>query len=281
MTVYLLLRAHDTGGPGWLDVDTARELLTSEGSPWCIVGWRRLRQILAAGDGIFWNRDDRRVWLMSPDKTATALGCGRLRGYPVMLPIKPLLAGIKSIRRHFYAAYDSGRRSENPISLASLAGITGVSVRSQTTYNQELKRRTQRTSEITDLPYTHENIYERSRQNNAPVFPFKDWEGRRGEAGTTYCANRIADTRQRMHKQAPKGRLRKINRKIDPVIKPQRGNSRTVNVTYHPDEFAAAKASCRDSSINRRYPDKPRFQPNASRRSKWQGTRFYRVITAC
>ena len=55
--IYLLLTHLDPQGRGWLSVDHARSQLTGSSSPLRVCGWRRLRQILHQGEGIFWERD--------------------------------------------------------------------------------------------------------------------------------------------------------------------------------------------------------------------------------
>jgi hypothetical protein len=74
--------------------------------------------------------------------------------------------------------------------------------------------------------------------------------------------------------------MRKINRKIDLVTKPQRGNLRKVSRTIHLDAVAATKAFNSDPTIDRIWPEPTRLQPKATRRSKWQGVGIYGAITA-
>jgi hypothetical protein len=281
MRVYLLLLAYIASGSGIIDIGDVRSLLTGKRSPWRVIGWRRLRQVLSAGDGVFWDRrTSDRLWLRSPDKIAWALDCGRFQGLPVAMEAKSLLGGIALVRAHFSTSYESGRRGDKPISQAALADITGVSVRSQYNYNQLLKRRTRKNIVVTGLPFTTENIQELSFKHNRPIFCFTDWKGKRGQSGAKTCAYQIADTRSSSHEQAPKGRIRKINRKIDLVTKPQRGNLRKVSRTIHRDAVAATKAFNSDPTIDRIWPEPTSLQPKATRRSKWQGVGVYGAITA-
>ena len=281
MRVYLLIRAMDQAGRGWVDIGDMRRLFTGKRSQWRIYKSERgLRGILAQGEGIFWNRTDDRLWLHMPARIAQALGCGRLVGLPVAMPVRSLLANIGLVRAHFFASYESGRRSENPISQAALADITGVSIKSQYNYNQLLKRRSRQNNVVTGLDYNHENIYALSKKHNRPIACFKDWLGKRGPAGAKYCQYRIADSRQSIHTQAPKGRTQKINRKIDLVSILEQGNDWEVIRTIHPDAVEAAKAFNRDSTIDRVWRDTTSLQPNAARLSKWQGVSVYGAITA-
>lgn len=82
--VWLLLRAIDHDGRGWLTVDEARKQLTGKDSPLRCCGWRRLRQLLREGTGIFWHRDEQdRLWLGGAHRIAYTLDCGRLQGFPL------------------------------------------------------------------------------------------------------------------------------------------------------------------------------------------------------
>ena len=142
--VWLLLRAIDAPGRGMVDVDDARAALCGKDSPMRLCGWRRLRQLLAEGEGVFWTReqgreprrqtaDDRpqqesasdcglssvvrrpppdRLRLFGPATVAAALGVRRLVGRPVGVPVSALLGPIGDARAHLYAAFHSGRAKE-------------------------------------------------------------------------------------------------------------------------------------------------------------------------
>jgi len=138
--VWLLLRALDEAGRGMVSLDDARAALTGRGSPLRLCGWRRLRQLLAAGEGVFWVREDgsrgagrqgrrgershsdasfspapplprspARLRLLGPARVAAALGVARLVNRPVGLPAAVLLGSIGDARAHLYAAFHSGR----------------------------------------------------------------------------------------------------------------------------------------------------------------------------
>jgi len=90
--LYLLLQALDQVGRGGFDVDQIRATFTSKKSKFYICGWRRLRQILNDGEGIFWQRDTAaRLWLTSPARVAIALEVRGLHGQPVAIPTAALL----------------------------------------------------------------------------------------------------------------------------------------------------------------------------------------------
>src|SRR5690606_34018586 len=100
--VWLLLRAVDTKGCGWVSVERARKLLTNNRSRLRICGWRQMRNLLKQGDSLFWKRDDHnkvnaRIWLRAPSKVAASLGVYRFRAKPVNVPVKALLEGIGAV----------------------------------------------------------------------------------------------------------------------------------------------------------------------------------------
>jgi hypothetical protein len=283
MRVYLLLRAYDEAGRGVIDIGDVRSLLTAKTSPWRVFGWRRGRQILNAGEGVFWRRTNAdTLYLNSPARIIDGLGCGRLRGMPVDLKVKSLVGSMELVRAHFYTSFESGRPGDKPLSYAALADITGVSIRSQTTYNKLLKRKTRSNIVNTGLPYNHENIYALSQKYNRSIFCFTDYNGiQTDKAGAKTCAYRIADTRNRIHTQAPtKGRTSKNNRKIN-LVKPTptRGNSFKAVRTIHSDADAASAAYASDQTIDRTYPLESRLQPKATRRSKYQGVMIWGIYT--
>jgi len=267
--LWLIFQALDDAGRGCHDISDIYHLLTAKRSRWQIYKSKRaVRHILAQGEGIFWHRHtDDRLWRRSPDKVADALGCGRLRGMPVLLPFKPMLGSIGNVKAHLFASYESGRRSDAPISRAALADKTGVSERAQRDYRRRLGQKAEINTVITGLEYNRANIQETSgrlmrrcvsksgKNSKNPVFPFRDWLGKRGPVGAVYVAYRIADTRRRCHKQAAKGRLRKINRAIDLVNNPTRGKHGQANRAYHPSAEKAAAAYNRDPETDHYYHD--------------------------
>jgi hypothetical protein len=281
--LWLILQALDDAGRGCHDISDIYRLLTGKRSRWRIYKSKRaIRHIMAQGEGIFWDRHtDGRLWTRSPDRVADALGCGRLAGMPVLLPVYPMLGKIGKVRAHLFAAYESGRRSDAPISRAALAETTGIPERTQRDYSQRLKLKATPNIVITGLEYNQANKQEMAGHLMRPVFSFCDWVGKRGPAGALYVAYRIADTRQRCHKQAAKGRIRKINRNIDIdlVDKLARGKyGNLVNREYHANAEKAGKAVNRNPDIDHYYLEAGGLQPNAKRKSKREGVKTWGVV---
>ena len=266
--VWLLLRALDGVGKGWVDVEGLRERLTGKESAWRICGWRRLRQVLGAGKGRLWERDDRgRVWVYGAGRVASELGVARV-GRAVELPIGELLGGIGAIRAHFYAAFHSGRVKEdggaNPIGRRALEQATGASERSQRRYDVRLGVEKRGNVAVGGV------FSAESRQAATWVghvaFEFQDFTGRIGPAGLKYVAWRLPNAYGAVHAQCGRGRARKINRRLrkeqsanglyvttsdDLVMQRARGNGdgaanlRTYNRVYFDSGTATANGYLR------------------------------------
>lgn len=114
--VWLLARYLDKNGEGRVAVDALKKKLVTE---WNVLSWKRLRQIMNAGEGVFWHRDKRseHCYYHSEARVAKAFDVGQLRGFAVAIPIRQLLGNIKSVRAVFYDAFHSGRTDGygNPI----------------------------------------------------------------------------------------------------------------------------------------------------------------------
>ncbi len=210
--IWLLMRHLDRDGRGWIEVNAAREQLSQKGSPWRVCGWRQLRNLLNAGEDIFWVRRDGRIWLKSTAKTAQTLGVTRLQNRPVALPVSALLGKIGEVRAHLYASFHSGR-ADAPISRAALEESSGVHRRTQRRYEQAARVRRRRNFAIGG-PATGENGEEQAwRQGNA-AFQLKDYQGKQGAAGKTYLAWQLPNSYAGPHAVAAKGRQKRINREL-------------------------------------------------------------------
>lgn len=241
--VWLLLRHHDTAGRGWLALDDARRLLTDAGSPLRCCGRRRLRQLLAAGEGLFWRRDDRdRLWLIAAHKVAHALDSGPMQGAPVELPVAALLGGIRSVRAAFYAAFHSGRK-ESPISRDTLAALSGAAGRTQLEYDRAAGVGRRRNVAVGER-YSAERHQSRAWERGRAAFRFIDTAGRQGRAGGEYVAWHLPNSYEGPYaRRATIGRKR-LNRKLaDLVIKGTPGNDgHAAERVFWPDGAAAARS---------------------------------------
>lgn len=254
--VYLLLRYLDSAGRGWLPIQEIRERLTSKGSPLKVMGWRRLRQVFHQGEGVFWEQDDQgRLWLKSALKIALELGCDRLRGNRVELPLKALLGGIGTVRAHFYASFHSGRYSHNPISRNTLESITGLSPRTQREYDRKAQVKRQKNMAVGPR-HTPIIAEEQSWQRGRAVFTLVDNQGKQGPKNRQYLAWRLPNSYQAPHRKRSKGRQKKINQQLTSLVKHGvQGNGQgVVDKLFWMDGAAAGKAYNSDQRLDAYWP---------------------------
>ena len=241
--VWLLGRSLDTSGQGWVTVSTLREGLTGRGSARRLCGWRRLRQVLQAGEGIFWQRDRfGRIWFTGVARLAAHLGVTRLTGHPISLPVDAILGDIGHWRAHCYTAYHSSRAPRSarygaPISRASLTRLTRVPGRTQRHY-ERLTRLARRSNLAVGGRAEAAARQEHAWRHGRAVFSLTDRAGRRGPAGASYLAWRLPNQYAAGHAAQAVGRCKKINRWLrnpqtggvagicaDLVITRERGNT--------------------------------------------------------
>ena len=240
--VWLLLRAIDADGRGWLDVDDARRHLTEKGAPLRVCGWRRLRQLLAQGEGVFWHRDARnRLWLYGAHRIAYKLDSGRLQGFPVEFLLSALLGGIRTVRAAFYASFHGGRDSK-PISRETLESLSGVPGRTQLEYDRVARVERQRNIAIGER-HSVENAQERAWRHGRAAFHFIDTQGRQGRAGREYVAWHLPNSYRADYQRRSRGSRKRLNRKLaDLVKKGIPGNDdRAVEKLFFPNGALAAR----------------------------------------
>lgn len=274
--VYKLLQAIDDDRRGLFLVEDARKKLCNRHSKYYVCSWRWMRELLDRGEGIFWQRHTKdQLWLNGPKRVALALNVERLQGRPVYLPVDALLGSIKEVSANFFAAYESGRKHDNPISQRTLRQVTGVSERAQYEYNKLLGRKATKNYTITNLEYNQENVYKLVVQAGRPVMRFIDWHGLQGESRKAVCLYRLPDTRSRVHEQAAKGRQGQINKAINLAITREQGNDSEVNRLYFPTIGAAVKDFGRNPEQPHYWPLGKSVIPNAGMTGKFEGVNMW------
>lgn len=213
--IWLLLRHIDRAGQGWVDIDEARRHLATKGSRLCVCGWRQLRNLLRQGQGVFWERDSKRIWLRGTVRVAASLGVERLSGRPVALPVEALCGGIGDVRAHFYTSFHSGRADGEamPIARATLATVTSVPPRTQRAYEQRAGASARENYAIGEEK-TEDTQQERAWRHGRATFVLKDRQGFHGEKGLEYVAWQLPNSYTGPHEQRPRGRQRHLNRKL-------------------------------------------------------------------
>jgi hypothetical protein len=199
--LWLLLQHLDRAGKGWVREADARAHLSGSEAPLRLCGWRQLRNLLAEGDGLFWQRDagagEPRIWLASSARVALRLDVGRVRLEPVSLPLSVLLDGIGTVRAHFYASFHSSRQAR-PISRATLAALTAVSARSQRTYEVVAGVRCQANWVIGPAQQESDG-QELAWQHGQALFTFTDRRGSYGRPGSTYYSWQLPNSYRGPH----------------------------------------------------------------------------------
>ena len=279
--LWLLLRHLDAPGRGMVTLAGARAALCDNTSPLRLCGWRRLRQLLAEGEGVFWTRrhraGDDRLWLHGPARVAAALGVRRLVGRPVGLPPAALLGPIGDARAHLYATFHSGRAKEMtsgelqvtneeralnssfvirhsplgmPIARDTLAELSGVCARSQAAYERRVGVASQanialgeRVAAAPGAPIGPAE-QERAWQQGRALFRLRDHRGHHGRPGATYLAWRLPNAYgpARGHQPRPKGRQKRINRRLaDLFTKGMTGNDERIEKRFYPTAAGAIR----------------------------------------
>lgn len=223
--LWLLLRHLDTDGRGWLHIDLVKERLTTRDAPLRICGWRQLRNLLRAGEGVFWQRDAvqrdaGRIWLRSTIKVALALGVPRLTGRAVELPLQTLTAGMGAVRAHFYASFHGGRAcaserhaGSKPIARETLARLTGVSRRGQRGYEKIAGIRAQ-TNYAIGPRLDAETKEELAWEKGQALFTLQDYRGYQGRQRQRYLAWQLPNSYHAPHARRGRGRQKRLNRQL-------------------------------------------------------------------
>ena len=177
-----------------------------------------MRNLLRAGEGVFWQRGADRIWLRSTVKAALALGVSRLTGRPVELPVQTLTAGIGAVRAHFYASFHSGRARERhagskPIARETLARVTGVSRRCQRGYEEIAGIRAQ-TNYAIGPRADGETEKELAWQKGQALFTLQDYRGCQGRQRQRYLAWQLPNSYHAPHARRGRGRQKRLNRQL-------------------------------------------------------------------
>jgi len=233
--VWLLCHHLDKQGCGSFRIDIITQNLSTRTSALYLCGKRQLRNLLRAGEGIYWTRDKERIWLRSAARVAASLGVEQLTGRPVALPLDALRKGIGAFRAHLYAAFHSGRAKERsdgrrtmPIARETLTGLSGVGASSQRTYEARAGVKAQANFAVGEAA-ARGGLEEHAWQQGQALFELKDYRGQQGQQGRTYLAWQLPNSYSGLHAQRPKGRQKRINRQLkDLVMKGMPGNVENV-----------------------------------------------------
>lgn len=295
--LYLLLQAIDPEGRGMFDVDHIKATFTNKKLNTYLWGQRHLRNILNAGEGIFWKRHTAaRLWLTSPAHVAMALGVKHLSGSPVAIPTAALLAGKHKAAAAFADAWHAGRGNTDPISRKTLQELLGVAPSTQRTYDKTASITRRRNIAILG-DATKENmqaaawkyrgrLYRKATKESktaawkyrSKVFKFCDTDGKLGKPGYVYAAVNMPNSFISNLEQLPAGRKRKNNKAINLVTNEARGKHDQVKRVYYPDGGTAADAYNRNPDQDHYYRRSAALLPTPATPSKLAGASVWSII---
>lgn len=267
--VWLILKYIDAnrGGSGCLILNDIQAILTDTASPWRICGSRQMRNLITQGDGVFWSRDDDRLWLRAVAKVARSLQINRLTGYPVSVPTSVVLGSVADLRAHMYAVFHTGRRrSDMPIARDTITEITGVDKRTQRSYEKRTRMGVRENFCIGECVTSSTAEDQAWQQKGKGCFVLSDVHGEHGLPGKMYLAWQLPNSyNSGQHHRLPKGSLRRINRQLQSLLhQGTAGNGISQERrSYYPDGKSAALAFGRDNK------DSYWRKPGKEKKSRW------------
>lgn len=190
--LWLICRHLDQAGRG---IVTAQQIKEATGT---IFTWRRCRQILPTGNGVYWQYDTNndRLVLLSPSSVVIfAQKRGINFGLGVRVKITNdnfLWAGHANFNATVYSAFHAAARTEaNPISRENVKAATGgVSRTSQKRYE---KNRVNQLCNFAILP-ANTDLKDAAAANGNAITSFYDYYGHHGQPRATAVAQRLPNS---------------------------------------------------------------------------------------
>ena len=204
---------------------------------------RQVQRLIKQGAGTFWTLRDYHggryhgLQMTGPAGVALALGVSHLAAWPARVPVADLLQGMHRASAALYAAAVTlrlKRRGPRPITRDALTSITGRAASTQRTYSKTAGIEARRNYVL--LP---------SGDVDGPgVFLLHDYLGQQGRAGRVHLARRMPNSYVVPLAAASRGRLRKINRRLNLVLSVGQGYRPEVDYRriYHDTATGAARA---------------------------------------
>jgi len=263
--IWLLLRFLDGAGRGWVDLDDVRTKLTGKESVLRVCGKRQLRNLLAAGEDVFWERRNGRLWLRSLTKVAVLLDVDRFCSKPVALPVSILTKKIGTVRAHLYASFHSSRNQVNgrsikpqPIARITLQKITHVHPRIQQRYDKIARVKSRRNFGIGGVA-TEETKRDAAWKHGQAVFQISDKEGRQGKPRKQFLAWQLPNSYVGPHEMASGNQRKRVNRKLTDLL--HQG-------TVGNDQLSDTDARLLETISGRRYCENGRFAAQAYKKNQ-------------
>jgi len=130
--IYFPIRDHnirEQHGSGCISVSDARRVCSELGVS------NKIDRILEAGDGVWWTISNNNILLYSPPVIADKLGLEPISAHVTYLPIE-VFQSVKKARAAFFCTILN--YFETPVSMETLADLTGVPISTQKIYRKTL-----------------------------------------------------------------------------------------------------------------------------------------------
>ena len=235
--LYLQARVIDGQGRGWVRVDA-------------LVGVRprRRRQLITAGDGIFWQVQRGRIFYRSWAWVAYSLGIRRLRGRRVALAADDIIGGgIGDFKARLFGAWLTNFK--NPISRDCIEALTGIPRRTQSRYCALLG-----IERVAGLALGDGDVQTLAWAHGAGTFRFLDHHGWHGQAGRDWVAWQLPNAHLPAFENTGPGMRRQHNRQLANLFGEEgTGNGERSGVMrriFFSDPAKAARRFNRDPSAD-------------------------------
>ena len=247
--LWLLLRAIDSEGRGVVSLDLARKAFTEVDSPLRFCGRRQLRNLIASGSGLFWEVDDKRIWLRSAVRVAQALGISNFHGQEVAIPLSVLTGGIGAVRANLFTSFHSGRKSK-PIARQTLARKSGISPRTQRSYDR-LSGVYKQANYARGPKLGSSEAQEMAWQQGPASFTWRETRRRQNGQDSRFLAWQLPNSYYGPHARLGRSRQKRQNKALaDLLNKGTAGNGHSQKDDLSPRYFADARAASRTFDRN-------------------------------
>lgn len=239
--LWYLLRYYDWQGRGWVELDEAYRVLTDKTGKLGVCGKRHLRRLLGKGEGIFWQKENGRLWLRSRVRVAKALALTHLSLRPVEIPLSVLTSSIGLFRAHLYTSFHSARENGQPIARITIEKVTGVPRRTQQIYEDVVGVKSRENYALGEKA-TAEGFQELAWKKGKAVFLFTDYKGYQGPPGERYVAWQMPNDYIGPHSPSNRGRIRRTNKKLLADLR-RRGAGNSKSLVYNRRYFDSGRRS--------------------------------------
>ena len=269
--VYFQCQAHDLQGAGRIAKSDAIDIMVND------VGMtdRHARGIIKQGRDIAWRVTDDYLYLQSPAAVAIALNAGPLRGRRVNVPYVDFCGGTQQVKATLYATYHGGCRASMPKTRRAIRELTGVPERTQAIYDKVAGVKVSYNIGTENEEPTRENYQRRAWEHGRAAFKLFDLKKRK-----TVIAWRLPNSYDADYPQAPRGRQRKHNRRINLVIKRQQDHDADIVQMYFPTAKLAERQATRNPEHDRYYPNGRTLTFAASKPAKLKGVNVWEQVSA-